>query len=109
MSESAPAAVDQAGFRRILTRNIALPAAAGLASAIVFVGLILYLLSSMRWVDHTQEVIGNANEISRLAVDMESGMRGYLLTGDDAFLGAVSHFQTEDCQRHGHPQATSHR
>jgi len=86
MSESAPAAVDQAGFRRILTRNIALPAAAGLASAIVFVGLILYLLSSMRWVDHTQEVIGNANEISRLAVDMESGMRGYLLTGDDAFL-----------------------
>ena len=86
MSESAPVAIDQAGFRRILTRNIALPAAAGLASAIVFVGLILYLLSSMRWVDHTQEVIGNANEISRLAVDMESGMRGYLLTGDDAFL-----------------------
>ena len=30
MSESAPAAIDQAGFRRILTRNIALPAAAGL-------------------------------------------------------------------------------
>ncbi|MCP4392156.1 MAG: methyl-accepting chemotaxis protein [Gammaproteobacteria bacterium] len=37
-------------------------------------------------VAHTYEVIGKANEILGSAVDMETGMRGYLLAGKDAFL-----------------------
>jgi signal transduction histidine kinase/CheY-like chemotaxis protein/CHASE3 domain sensor protein len=31
-------------------------------------------------------VIGRANEVNRLSADMEAGMRGYLLSGDDDFL-----------------------
>jgi methyl-accepting chemotaxis protein len=39
-----------------------------------------------RWVDHTQKVILQANEIIAAAVDMETGARGFLLAGKEAFL-----------------------
>ncbi|MFC4158373.1 response regulator [Chitinimonas lacunae] len=77
----------QAGvFRRLLVRNIALPLAASAVSAAVFVGLIFYLISAMNWVDHANRVIGEAYYISKLLGDGESGMRGFVLTGNDTFL-----------------------
>ncbi len=39
------------------------------------------------WVDHTHVVIQEAMEIEAAAVDMETGMRGYLLAGKEEFLG----------------------
>jgi len=39
-----------------------------------------------KWVTHTYKVIAQANEILAAAVDMETGMRGYLLAGKDEFL-----------------------
>ena len=39
-----------------------------------------------RWVTHTYKVIGEANAILAAAVDMETGMRGYLLAGKEDFL-----------------------
>ena len=80
------ASIDQEKFRSILTRNITLPLGIGTLSAALFVGLIFFLLSSLSWVEHTERVIGNANEISKLSIDMETGMRGYLITGEDSFL-----------------------
>jgi methyl-accepting chemotaxis protein len=38
------------------------------------------------WVTHTFEVIEHANAILSAAVDMETGMRGYLLAGNEDFL-----------------------
>ena len=38
------------------------------------------------WVTHTYQVIGRANQILSYAVDMETGMRGYLLAGQEQFL-----------------------
>ncbi|GBC60750.1 chemotaxis protein [Desulfonema ishimotonii] len=38
------------------------------------------------WVDHTHKVIRNAMNILAAAVDMESGMRGFLLAGRESFL-----------------------
>ncbi len=38
------------------------------------------------WVEHTYEVIIQANDILASAVDMETGMRGYLLSGKEEFL-----------------------
>jgi methyl-accepting chemotaxis protein len=38
------------------------------------------------WVEHTYGVIGDANDILSAGVDMETGMRGYLLAGKDEFL-----------------------
>ena len=78
--------MDDQSFRRILARNITLPLASGVVSAGVFVVLLIYLITTMNWVEHSERVIGSANEISKQMVDMETGMRGYLLAGDEAFL-----------------------
>jgi CheY-like chemotaxis protein/CHASE3 domain sensor protein len=78
--------MDDSGFRRILLRNITLPLAAGVVSAGVFVVLLAYLITTMNWVEHSERVIGSANEIGKQMVDMETGMRGYMLAGDEVFL-----------------------
>ncbi len=41
---------------------------------------------NQKWVVHTYGVIGKANKILGSAVDMETGMRGYLLAGKEEFL-----------------------
>jgi signal transduction histidine kinase/DNA-binding response OmpR family regulator/CHASE3 domain sensor protein len=79
-------AVDQLGFRRIIRRNIALPICAGLTTAAVFIALLFYLLSAMDWLDHSERVVADGNDLIKIAVDRESGMRGFLITGDDAYL-----------------------
>lgn len=48
--------------------------------------LITYLLSVIQWVQHTDRVINNLNEAARLTIDLETGMRGFLITGDEHFL-----------------------
>ena len=78
--------VDEQRFRKLLSRNVSLPLGVGVISAVFFVSLITYLLSVIQWVEHTDRVINNANEASKLTVDLETGMRGYLLTGDEHFL-----------------------
>jgi CHASE3 domain sensor protein len=80
------ASMDQRSFRKLLSRNIGLPLGVGLLGAVAFVAVINYLLSAMQWVEHTDRVIGNANETVKLSIDMETGMRGFLLTGDERFL-----------------------
>lgn len=89
----------QDSFRRILSRNISFPLALGVLSAVLFLALIVYLLSILNGVEHSERVIGNANQVARLSSEMESGIRGYLVTGDDAFLQpyevALSRFDSE--------------
>ncbi|QZP31804.1 response regulator [Pseudomonas sp. DR48] len=78
--------VDEQRFRKLLSRNISLPLGVGVISAVFFVSLITYLLSVIQWVEHTDRVINNANEAVKLTVDLETGMRGFLLSGDEHFL-----------------------
>jgi signal transduction histidine kinase/CheY-like chemotaxis protein/CHASE3 domain sensor protein len=58
----------------------------GVLSALVFVGIITYLINVLSWVEHSERVIGKANEVGTLSADMEAGMRGYLLSGDEDFM-----------------------
>ena len=44
------------------------------------------LTTTSKWVDHTRVVLAEAASIVGSAVDMETGMRGYLLAGQDGFL-----------------------
>jgi len=44
------------------------------------------LLRTVLWVDHTHEVIEQAQKIEKLIVDMETGERGFLITGKEDFL-----------------------
>ena len=67
--------IDQTQFQRILTRNVALPLVVGVVSALVFVAIIAYLISVLNWVEHSEKVIGNATEVSKLSADMETGLR----------------------------------
>jgi signal transduction histidine kinase/DNA-binding response OmpR family regulator/CHASE3 domain sensor protein len=78
--------IDNTQFRRILSRNVAMPLGMGVLSALVFVGIIAYLINVLSWVEHSERVIGKANEVSRMSADMEAGMRGFLLSGDDDFM-----------------------
>ncbi|KAA0945950.1 response regulator [Pseudomonas sp. ANT_H14] len=78
--------VDEKSFRKLLSRNVALPLSVGVLSAVFFVCLITYLLSVIQWVGHTDRVINNLNETSKLTIDLETGMRGFLITGDEHFL-----------------------
>jgi len=78
--------IDDQGFRRILNRNVRIPLLGGIVAAGIFVALFAYLMSTWSAVETTERAIGGAQELRKLAVEMESGMRGFLLTGDDAFL-----------------------
>ena len=78
--------LDEQSFRRILARNVSLPLGVGLLSAVFFAILIGYLLNVLDWVEHTDRVIGNANEAAKLAVDQETGMRGFIIAGGESFL-----------------------
>ena len=44
------------------------------------------IVETNEWVDHTRVVLGDSVAIVGSAVDMETGMRGYLLAGEDGFL-----------------------
>ena len=41
---------------------------------------------SVKWVEHTYQVIGSAKDLQKYLVDMETGERGYLITGSEEFL-----------------------
>jgi CheY-like chemotaxis protein/CHASE3 domain sensor protein len=81
-----PTAIDPDDFDRLLSRNLKLPLLGGLIGALVFVALILFLLSTIRWVEHSDTVTRSASELQRRSIDMETGLRGFLLTGDESFL-----------------------
>jgi signal transduction histidine kinase/DNA-binding response OmpR family regulator/CHASE3 domain sensor protein len=78
--------IDDTQFRRILTRNVALPLGMSVLSAAVFVAIIAYLLNILNSVEVSERVIGKSQQVSKLSAEMETGMRGFLLSADDTFL-----------------------
>ncbi|MBO6506419.1 MAG: CHASE3 domain-containing protein [Kordiimonadaceae bacterium] len=47
---------------------------------------LLSIVDKAKWVDHTRVVLAEVGSIVGAAVDMETGMRGFLLAGKDQFL-----------------------
>lgn len=75
--------------RGIVRRMLALLAAGFLLLIVVGVASVWSLLRAQSyegWVDHTNEVIASTNRVLSLTLAAESGERGYLLTGDPAYL-----------------------
>jgi methyl-accepting chemotaxis protein len=68
--------------------------AAGFALSLVLlvaIGSVAYtsmtkLTNMSQWVTHTHEVLEHAASVLSLLKDAETGQRGYVITGDDAFL-----------------------
>ena len=67
--------IDQHGFKKILTRNVTLPLVIGVVSVAIFVAIVSYLLSVLAMVEQSERVIRQGNEVSKLAVDQETGQR----------------------------------
>jgi PAS domain S-box-containing protein len=78
--------VDARRFRGLLTRTIVIPLGIMLLLIAGFIAQTQALLNATRWVDHSDLVIAQAHQIQTLLIDMETGVRGYLLTGDPVFL-----------------------
>ncbi len=76
----------QVVFKRQLISAITLPIVLLLLLSGVSMWQITRLLSAMQWVDHTNRVIAQANQVQKLLLDMETGLRGYLLAGEQEFL-----------------------
>ena len=75
-----------AAFRRTLARTILLPLSLLIVLAAIFIFLISTLLNAAAWVEHTDQVIANANQLQTTIIDQETGLRGFLLTNDPTFL-----------------------
>jgi PAS domain S-box-containing protein len=73
-------------FKSLLRRVIVVPMVATAALA----GLLLWetfdLNKSLQWVDHTDQALDQSGHLLMLLIDMESGTRGYIVTGDETFL-----------------------
>jgi methyl-accepting chemotaxis protein len=54
--------------------------------AIIVYSSVKSLSNNFSWVEHTHNVITTASTIESAAVNMETGMRGFLLSGKDDFL-----------------------
>ncbi|MDR3429334.1 response regulator [Silvimonas sp.] len=78
--------VPETAFRRILARNVVLPLLVAAVTSVIYIGLVLYLQNVSRWVDHTDQVIGKTTNASKLLIDAETGLRGYVITGKASFL-----------------------
>ena len=78
--------MDTAAYRRLLVRLLALPIIALALLALITAYGFRQAQQSARRVDRTDQVIAHANNLVKLMVDEETGLRGYLLTGDRLFL-----------------------
>jgi CHASE3 domain sensor protein len=81
-----PASPTPAAIRRLLLRAAVLPPVLLGLLALVFLGQVVFLLATVGRVEHTDAVLTHTHELQRLLVDGETGVRGYALTDDPAFL-----------------------
>ena len=56
-----------------------------IVSGIVYINIV-GLIETADWVKHTHAVIADARELEKLIVDMETGVRGFLITDNEIFL-----------------------
>ena len=72
--------------KSLLHRVIVVPIIATAVLAALLLWETFDLNKSMQWVDHTDQVLDQSGHLLMLLVDMESGTRGYIATGDESFL-----------------------
>ena len=91
--------LDDQGFRRLLrqaTKSLLLWVSIPLT---VLVGLVAFLLHSAHWVDHSDQVLTEANNVEKLIMTMQSGFRGYRTLNDHGGLETYNRAK-EDVKPH---------
>ncbi len=91
--------MDSPTFQRVLRRTLAIPVLllAGLAAILLFETSVL--LADIRWVDHTDQVLSEARQLTDLITGQESSLRAYLLTRNPAFLQSYVQAKAETPRR----------
>jgi PAS domain S-box-containing protein len=91
--------LEAAAYRRLLVRLLALPIVALALLALTLAFGFRLVLRSARRVDRSDQVIAHANNLVKLMVDEETGLRGFLLTHDPTFFQpyqeAAQHLEPE--------------
>ncbi|SMF01943.1 CHASE3 domain-containing protein [Pseudobacteriovorax antillogorgiicola] len=67
-------------------RTAKIPIYLTLVSLCTTIMCIFFLVNRSAWDAHTRDAIGKMTEIEKLVIDLETGLRGYLLTGKIEFL-----------------------
>ncbi len=78
--------ISEVRFNRLLTQAALLPLLLMALLSGLLIWQIFTLLDAFKWVGHTDTVIAQANTTQKLLLDMETGKRGYLLTGKLSYL-----------------------
>ncbi len=78
-------------LQKLSLKGQVLVAAFALALLVSISGTTIYsnvnqMIESQNWVTHTVEVIQNFKELIEGMIDMETGQRGFLMSGDEKFL-----------------------
>ena len=81
-----PSLLGESAFRQALRRAVVLPTMALVVALALLLAVQLYLLRIARLADHSNAVLAQISRVEKLAVDMETGVRGYEVTGDPVFL-----------------------
>ena len=73
-------------LKSLLRQMILVPMGITAALAILLLWETYDLNRALQSVDHTDQVLDQSSHLLMLLVDMESGTRGYIATGDASFL-----------------------
>ena len=81
-------------FRRTLVRAISLPSFLLIMLVLIFLWQLNNLLDAAHWVDHADQAIAQTHTAQALLLDHETGLRGYVITGEQDFLEPYRQAQT---------------
>jgi PAS domain S-box-containing protein len=73
-------------FNKLVRRVIAIPLLVTISLAAFLLWETFDLSRSLAWVDQTDPILDQSGQLLRLLLNMESAKRGYIATGDEAFL-----------------------
>lgn len=73
-------------LKSLLRQMIVVPIVVTAALAGLFLWETFDLNKSLQWVDHTDQALDQSGHLLMLLTGMESGTRGYIVTGDETFL-----------------------
>ena len=90
--------LENIGLRAKIMIGIGIPIVLMMFLGYIVISSLATLRETEKWVSHTQEVLDDVHQIVTLTVDMETGMRGYLLAGKDAFLEPYNRGRTESAR-----------
>ena len=81
---------DSLRFKQVLKSAILLPVGTILAAFLLLLILAFWLFDSVKWSDHSYQVLAQTRTCERLVIEMQNQIRGYLLTKDHSFVDSFN-------------------